>query len=437
MRMNDIGIQRWPRRVSAGMMGLVTLVALGPLTACSFDVTNPGPVQAQFLDDPAARAAIVNGAGRDLSNALNWIAYTGAAASREIFPAGSTGSFGITPQEQAGVLLASEGDDFWDRAQRARWEAESGAVRFKTTMSPQEYAGSAQAGQILLWAGYANRLLGENMCDATIDGGPKVASTVFLTRADSEFTEAMTIAAAAGDTKSATAARAARASVRADLGNWTAAAADAALIADTFVFQMPYFTTDADQYNRIYWATANAPYRAHTVWNTFYDSYYTSSGDARVAWGESAKTPVGDGAVFDLGRVAWHFETKFAKKDAAMNLSSGWEMRLIQAEARLVANDVPGAMTLLNKHRVALGLSPWTATTSDEAWTVLKRERGIELWLEGRRLGDLRRWKSANSPGTLSVYEVPGATSHLDPAQTLCFPISNSELQTNPNLRTP
>jgi hypothetical protein len=273
------------------------------------------------------------------------------------------------------------------------------------------------------------------MCDATIDGGPKQLSTVFLTRADSELTEAMNIAATAGDTRTATAARAARAAVRADLGNWANAVSDATAIADAFVFQMPYYITDADQYNRIYWATANSPYRAHTVWNTFYDQYYTNTKDPRVSWGQDAKQTQGDGAVFTLGKVTWHFETKFAKKDAPINLSSGWEMRLLQAEALLVAGDFANAMPLINKHRLALGLTPWTATTLDEGWTALKRERGIELWLEARRLGDLRRWKAGNTPGQLSAYEVPGATSFLDAAQTFCFPISSLEMQTNPNLK--
>jgi hypothetical protein len=425
------------RRTWGGVTVLATIAAIGTLSACSFDVTNPGPVQAQYLDSAAARTAIVNGAGRDLSQALNWIGYTGGAVSREIFPAGSTGSFGITVLQQLGKLVAATGesDDHWGFAQRARWEAESGAKRFKDRMAAAEYAKSAQVGQILLWAGYANRLLGENMCDATIDGGPKQLSTVFLTRADSELTEAMNVATAAGDTKTATAARAARASVRADLGSWANAASDAASIADAFAFQMPYYITDTDQYNRIFWATASTPYRAHTVWNTFYDQYYTNTKDPRVSWGSDPKQTQGDGAVFTLGKVAWHFETKHAKREAPINLSSGWEMRLIQAEALLVAGDFANALPLINKHRVALGLTPWTATTLDEGWTALKRERGIELWLEGRRLGDLRRWKAGNTPGQLSAYEVPGATSFLDAGQTLCFPISTVEMQTNPNLR--
>lgn len=419
----------------SAVRGLLAIAMTTALTACSFDVTNPGPVQDQFLDSAAARPAIINGAGRDLSNALNWIAYTGGAVSREIFPAGSTGSFGITPLQQVGRLVPEESDAYWELGQRARWEAESGTDRFKKSMGTATFAKSAQAAQILLWAGYANRLLGENMCEATINGGPRLQSTVFLTRADSELTEALTIATAAGDTKTATAARAARAAVRADLGNWNAAVTDASGIADAFVFPIPYYSTDQDQYNRIYWASANTPYRAHTVWNTFYDQYYASNRDPRVPWAQSTKDVYGDARVLTIGQVPWHYQTKYAKRDASINLSSGWEMRLVAAEGSLVAGDFAGAMPLINKHRVALGLQPWTATTLDEAWTALKRERGIELWLEGRRLGDLRRWTAAARPGALSPFEVPGPTSYLDAAQTLCFPISTSELQTNPNLR--
>jgi hypothetical protein len=98
-------------------------------------------------------------------------------------------------------------------------------------------------------------------------------------------------------------------------------------------------------------------------------------------------------------------------------------MRLIEAEAKLVAGDVGGAMTQLNLHRVALGLTPWTAANATEAWTALKRERGIELWLEARRLGDFRRWAALSRPGTSD--DMTG--------RDLCFATPLSEKQTNPN----
>ena len=427
------------------MVAAAALGLLGALAGCDFfKVSNPGPVLEQFLNDSLAAPAIVNGAGRDLSDALNYIAYTGGAIAREIFPAGSTGSFGISSQQQVGKLLDDDTNDYWQKAQRARFEAEDGADRMRVSFGATRFAKDTLAAKVLLWAGYANRMLGENMCDAVINKGPQEPYTVYLTRAESELTEALAIATAASNAKFISAARAALASVRADLGKWPEATADAASIADNFVFQMPYFNIgDQEQYNRIYWATANQPYRAHTVWNTVNDQYYTDTKDPRVPWTTNPNQPVGDAAVLSLGRVPWHIEQKFAVRDAAINLSTGWEMRLIQAEERLIANDLANAMTLINKHRLTLTpvQQPWAATTIAEGWTALKRERGIELWLEGRRLGDLRRWKAANRPGTLSPLEAPGTGTAGAPSylvqQDLCFPIALSEKQSNPHFTSP
>lgn len=434
MRLNDLTM-RPAARLATG------LLILAPLSACSFDVTNPGPVEEQYLSNASAIPAIVNGAGRDLSHALNYIAYIGGAVARDIFPAGSTGAFGISAREQIGQLEADQSNEYWNFAQRARFEAESGDSTIKATLAADAYGRDTRVAQIKLWAGYSNRLLGENMCEAVINGGPREPSTVFLTRAEQHFTEALAIATAAGTTAPITllanAARAGRASVRADLGKWAEAATDAAGIADAFVYQMPYYTTDLDQYNRIYEASANTPYRAHTAWNTFYQQYYTTTRDPRTPWVQSATQPVGDAAVLTIGRVPWYRQTKYTSRTSPINLSSGWEMRLIEAEAKLIAGDVAGAMALVNKHRVALALQPWAAANATDAWTMLRRERGIELWLEGRRLNDLRRWDAAKRPGEMSVYEVPNATSYLDAQRDLCFPIPDSELQTNPNLRTP
>src|ERR1051326_478253 len=86
----------------------LALVLLAAPVACDTNVSNPGPVQDEFLNDRNAAAALVDGAGRALSQAINWVGYTGAAVSREIHPAGSTGSFGITTLWQNGFLNRSE-----------------------------------------------------------------------------------------------------------------------------------------------------------------------------------------------------------------------------------------------------------------------------------------------------------------------------------------
>ena len=401
---------------------LTALSLVATLAACQLDVTNPGPIQADALNDSKALTSVVNGAGRDLAEALNWVAYTGGAVAREIFPAGSTGSFGITPRQQNGSLADDDGNDWWNQSQRARWTSEDAVDRIKRVLAGSA-TNTATLAQALIWAGYANRLLGENFCDGVINSGPLEPYTVYLERAEAHFTEAITVATAANNANLVTAATAGRASVRLDRNNLAAAATDAATVASTFAYRMPYFTTDLDQYNRIYWASANQPYRAHTVWNTFYDAYRKTTRDPRVPFDSSLTVLVGDAAVGNLGRVRWYFQTKYAGQTSPINLATGWEMRLIEAEAKLVANDVTGAMTLVNQHRVSLGLTPWTAANATEAWTALKRERGIELWLEGRRLGDFRRWAALSRPGTSD--DMTG--------RNLCFATPLSEKETNPN----
>lgn len=66
---------------------------------------------------------------------------------------------------------------------------------------------------------------------------------------------------------------------------------------------------------------------------------------------------------------------------------------------------------------------------------MFKRERGVELWLEGRRLADLYRWKATNTPGALHELEQPGnAKSYLRADQSLCYPISKDEREANSNI---
>ena len=393
---------------------------------CTLDATNPGPIQADQLNNPGALSSLVNGAGRDLAEAINWTSYTGGAATREIHPAGSTGSFGITVRQQSGKLADDDDDTFWNLAQRARWTSEDVVTRAKSVLGAAAN-NSAQLAQALVWAGYANRHLGENFCEGVINGGAPGSYTVYFDRAEAAFTEAITVASAANNAALVQAATAGRASVRLDKGNLAGATTDAAAITNNaYTYKMPYYATELDQYNRIYWASANQPYRAHTVWNTPYDAYRKATRDPRVPFDSSATVLVGDAAVGTLGRVRWYFQTKYLDRTAGINLVSGWEMRLIEAEAKLVGGDVTGAMAILNARRSALSLQPRVAADAAAAWTALKAERGIELWLEARRLGDMKRWAALNRPGSYDPLEVL-------PGRDLCFNTPLSEKQTNPN----
>ncbi len=441
--MSDTKRSSMPRRFG-GMLAPVAAVWFA--LACDTTVTNPGGAQDAFLDSLSAHQAVVTGARRDLADAMDNITYWAAAMTFEVNPAGSTGSFGIPSYIQAGRFDNDDTGD-WNAAQRARWTAENAFVRFERVLPEIQGAPTISsygpAAEALMYAGFANRLLGENFCQVTFDGGGLEPHTNAFVRAEGYFTQAMAIASAAGNSTVETAARGGRASVRANLatygmGSWTDAAADAASVPDDFVFEMVYSEQDQDQHNRIMFANGDEPYRAHTTWGT----YWENMPDPRTPF--TITTMTGDAGVEKFGgNVPWYPQQKFPDRDSGVPMTSGWEMRLIRAEAALVANDLVEAAAQMNVRRADLSLpdvGPFA--TLAEAYTALKTERAAELWLEGRRMHDVRRWMENNVPGDYvdgnyrdasQANQFPNKVEDLTSRARAYF-VGNSEVETNPNV---
>ncbi|NIP61178.1 MAG: RagB/SusD family nutrient uptake outer membrane protein [Gemmatimonadetes bacterium] len=443
------------------MGGLAVILALS-LAACDFSVTNPGPAADEFLSDPEAFESVVNGANRTFNNAWNEVARVLASGTREVFPSGNTGNFGINTNERRGVYRIDEQDFQWDNAQQARWVAEDALRRFGEALDQAAFNSNEQVARAYLWAGYANRLLGENFCDVVIDGGSlQEGPTGYLTRAEQHFTDAMSVAQNAGNTEFELAALGARASVRVNLGDWPGAQADAQALLDAddeFVFQTPMSADDTDQYNSIFYSTQNQPYKVHTTWNTFYEDYYATTDDPRTPWITDPDFPEGSFGIGQFGPVPWLPQRKYDARDDPVDLTDAREMMLILAEYELVMNSDPAAAgDIINNDIRAtvpgVSLPDWPVGTMAEAWTALIRERGIELWLEGRRAGDRTRWAASpdmpwqlrsDIQGSLDVHEIPsdtepdherGSGTFLDLTESrVCIPVPDSERDTNPNV---
>ncbi|MQA92250.1 MAG: RagB/SusD family nutrient uptake outer membrane protein [Gemmatimonas sp.] len=419
-------------------IAVLGLLVLSVLPACDFEVTNPGPVADEFLDNPAANEAVVNGIAHELNAAVNWIALDVAVRTRELHPTSANDFLGITISAHEGTFNLDHLNDPWELGHRARWIGEDAIRRFQEAIPADVYGSTAAVARANLWTGYANRLLGGYFCETVIDGGSPQPGSVHLELAEAQFTEAIEVAEAAGVSDVATAARAARASVRVDLGDWSGARADAAAVPTDFSFLLPFYdTSGSDFYNAFYYiGTAGEPYNTLSVWNTFYEGYYDETGDPRTLWDTVPDEPYGSGGLDPWGAVPWWPQGKHSSAGSPIEMSSGEEMRLIEAEAMLLDGDIDGAMAMINSLRVRAGVDAWPApATLAEAWQRLKTERGIELWLEGRRLADQRRWEENDAPGELSPYEL-GLTNDgpglLD--AVLCLPIATSERETNPNV---
>ena len=64
-----------------------------------------------------------------------------------------------------------------------------------------------------------------------------------------------------------------------------------------------------------------------------------------------------------------------------------------------------------------------------------ERERYLELWLEGQRLADERRWAATNTPGSNDTpnFEALSPLFSQNP-RSYCFDIPNNERDLNPNV---
>ncbi len=441
-------------------MRLTTLVAAG-FVSSACDVTNPGPVLDEFLTLEDAQQGLINGAIRAISELMGDAAYTHATLAREIFPGGQTGAWGHNVTTQGGhILPGSYGAEF-DDAQQARFIAETAIQRFA-----EAEASDQNLYQAYLWAGISYRLMGELWCDAVVgstdpeDPEPglyEVGTQTYFQRAVDNFSAALTFASTDEEED---AAYAGRAQARVALGDWANAASDAAEVADDFVFAILHDESESDLYNDLYEATSGQ-FRSYTVQFTWFEDYYstgdpavvdevTNTGDPRVPWVIDPDNDVATASLqgFPGGAVPYKPQRKYSSRDDDIRLASGWEMRLVEAEA-ILAQGQPfaGAMTLINQVRTrnvsdvdGATLAPWTAADATEAWTALKRERGIELWLEGRRAFDLRRWDTGGVPGEddQPAWEDTSHPGHtplfLDNPRSYCYDIPDSERDRNPNV---
>jgi starch-binding outer membrane protein, SusD/RagB family len=277
-----------------------------------------------------------------------------------------------------------------------------------------------------------------------IDGGAPLPFTIHFARADSAFSEALTIAQSQHNSQYVNAALAGRASVRIWEGDWAGATADAAQVPESFTFSANYNIVDANQYNSVQYATSSsAGHRNFSQYNTFYGANFDQFADPRTPYIKYPDIPfkVGLGSLPDLGdgrgivgAVPYYQQQKYKTPADPIRLSSGREMLLVIAESKLRSGDWPGALNLINQIRAEVGVAQRQATSADETWTWLKLEKLIEIWLEGRAVGERRRWNGEGvdgpAPGPLpALLDMTDRTGKDD-----CWPISQSEATTNPNI---
>jgi hypothetical protein len=400
---------------------VAALAALGGAGACHdyLTVSNPGPIADVALQTPDAVPGFVTGMSSDLSNALDEIVRISGIASDELAHGGSYTGEALWYR---GIIRPEDINDQWALMQRARWVAESGIARMKT-LPNYSYDNDPAAARANLLAGFADRLLGENVCRAVIDGGPVQSDSVHFQRAQAYFTEAIRIAQAKNVVDVLNAAYGGRASVRAALGDWAGAVADAQQVPPAFVYNALFSTNSFRENNSLVQETYVR--REFTVFGTQWAQVFN---DPRVPWDtiytNSAKTAIQKG---QDGKTNFFRQRKYTDLGSDIPLTKGTEMLMLRAEAALRSGDVAGAFALVNQQRAQYRLAALTPPADlTAAWQVFEKEYGAVVWLEARRLWQLRRWQADKGPAH---------NGFLDGRAT-CIPISLQEMQSNPNVGT-
>jgi hypothetical protein len=399
---------------NSNALKVVALAALMPLAACSdlLKVDSPGRIADDDLGTKDAIPGMVIGMKYDLSQAVDGTQEFLALAAIDLFHGGSY-DWADIPR---GVILEEDVGTEWSSPQQARWVAETGIERIRELL-PDEFSRNPDAAQAYVYAGFANRILGDNFCSSVIDGGPEVSNTVHYERGIEQFTNAIQIGGAAGRADLVNAAYSGRAHMKAMQGDWAGAAQDAAQVPPDFVY---YAEIDTELRNELTYETHNR--YEYTVYGTFMEAH---PDDPRAPWAIIYDN-AGQVARGANGATPHYQQQKYEDNSSDVALTKGTEMLLIRAEAALRSNDMSTAYARMNEARTFYGMDPLTpAADLAGAWADLHYERGATLWLEGRRFGDLRRWYAESGPAHDDTFN----------GRDTCVPIARAERLSNPNLR--
>jgi starch-binding outer membrane protein, SusD/RagB family len=438
-------MMRYLNRIAA----IVMVVSAAALTACDdfLDVPNVNNLEADAVDPERDASILSLSAYQQFANTIGnsylhtaW--FTNEARVGDTFPTRNDIGRRDIPENN------TEG---------GQWGSLHSVMQYaRTTIRSIEAGGNTvDLARAYFTAGYAMLMIGEIFCEGTIaqdwltPRGP-ITSAQMADSAVAYLTKANTIAKALTGTAASDIANASMVGIaRANLqsGKKAEAAAAAAQVPAAFNFNVLHLDDVGNRgLGNDLWSFSES--RISLVvgdeWRDMANCGEYKPGATRNIDGSSSLCPKGSATAdprlsyVDMGRVAQDGVLRFYRQNKIKGwgdpdrLASGLEARYIKAEAELQSN--PGqALALINERRAVGKQAPLTTLDPAELLVELMEQRGRDFWLEGKRLGDIRR------NGAAVRYQlVPGANTYYKTGlggvgtQT-CWPVQLSEKQNNPN----
>jgi len=444
------------RRRSRGAFAVAVAVA-ATLAACAdwLEGTNPGAIENPALEDPAYLQLMYDGVIGDFQPAYAWTALFGAGFADELRIHHAFGENQEIDQRRITENNATYALAVFNGLHRARFLADSVAGRYRNLLG-DTVANDLRYAKILGFAGYTWVLLAENLCETRINaqGAPLRPDELFAA-ALQRFEAAMAAAQVAREAaeKSEDAALRAQTVAGADsaLNMARVGAARAALglgdaqgaITYARAVTPPYVSRE-DQGFRfdVHYREGSSSADTRRHGNPFWEfmgggepSWFSISGtgfedlnDPRVPHG--LPRTVSGGGQFIVPNSPPSFSTHDGTIEGApfaatssIRLASAIEARYIIAEAE---GNTPQNVAFLNEQRAVGGQPPLESPAEAEYFAALREQRAREFFLDGHRVGDLRRYEAQHGVDLWPSGPMYGGTVTFGDQK--CFPTPVSEL---------
>lgn len=416
--MNRIrGLARTTRRLWA------VAVAGAVLTGCDFmddllEVETPAIIPAYKLEGPESADLLLSGAVGDFEAALSGHILQQSLMGGELHDGTATAARWMVPSRTVINVDARYQDQSYTPLSRARWTADN-ALKLLQGWTDAEVANrQLKIATAAVYAGFSLVLLGESFCTLAVDLSAEMQPSEVFQMAEARFSTAITAAQAAGTSAAGflNAAYVGRARARLNLGNTAGAAADAALVPVGFRLNATYSEAAARRYNAIWEETRTG---AVSVTEQYRNLTVGGVRDPRVP-------------VTDMNRRAadaltplWN-QGLYTARSTPIPIAR-WE------EAQLIVAEVQGGATavgIINNLRTRRGLpATYAGGTAAEIRAQVIQERQRELFLDGHRLGDVRRYNLPLLPAAGAQFPKGGIYG-----DQRCFPLPMVEIIGNPNI---
>jgi len=407
---------------------LTAVLALGATTACNLDrlleVKTPSRLAESSYLVPANAVLISVSAVSDYECALGGYAVASGLAAGELVE--TTQTAGRWSYDRRNTLAVDatygtagcEGIGVYTPINTARYTNDQAVQKLEEWTDAQVPNRQRLIAVNSAMAGFSLLLLGEGFCEGSINVGKSLSPTQLFDSAEVRFAKAITAATSANDANVLNLAYVGRARSRINRGQKAGAASDAALVPVSFVYSA---TADASigrrnnrvfqQNNQSFSVSVAATYRALT-WNGAPDPRVVSTNANRLA--------------SDQVNQLWT-QGKFTSLTATYPIASGLEAQLILAEARGGSEGI----TILNtlRGRTGIALPALTAGESANFDAAVAEERRRELYLQGNRWFDMKRFNLSQVPTAGVQYSKGGVYG-----DQRCWPLPDAERLANPNL---